>query len=392
MTNEIKKVHWRDGILLKPQHFQGMESYFERILHIRSLIQHRYYWGFDQLILDHSQLEKGLVFVHSLQAILPNGSCICYYRKGEQRDNLLFVEFEKQNAPILFYICYSDEKKIAIDTGVEYYSPRLLLLNEKEAQPFQHKMPIFRITLNQQHKAIIDPSFIPALLNTNASTQLNKKISEWSERLNTFLQNLTAELPGYHQAHALHCTVSLIEAEEFHPFKMYLMLYQAIYSHPFPSSDRLEREYYNHDNLLQLIDHFDLIIKELTTKKAKDDKSQIKLSRKSEHFWLAELNSLPAREAQSARITLKSNYRLSSKQLQQIKIVVAERSLIGDLVDHALNGLKFTMEVTEHPAGISLLCDCSHHFWEDIIEKNNLMLFVSDQDAIKSIYLELLNE
>ena len=53
---EMLKVVWQEGMLLRPQHFQQNDRYFEHQLKSRSRLQDIYPWGFFSLEIDRQFL------------------------------------------------------------------------------------------------------------------------------------------------------------------------------------------------------------------------------------------------------------------------------------------------------------------------------------------------
>ena len=46
------RVVWSEGMFLRPQHFQQLERYFERYVHLRCAPLQCYSWGFASLRID----------------------------------------------------------------------------------------------------------------------------------------------------------------------------------------------------------------------------------------------------------------------------------------------------------------------------------------------------
>ncbi|BFM48695.1 type VI secretion system baseplate subunit TssK [Marinomonas sp. THO17] len=71
-------VCWHEGMLLSPQHFQQDQIYWEAQLQHLSLHLQPYRWGIVSLRLDESRLLDGVIYVQSLQAIMPDGLWVEY--------------------------------------------------------------------------------------------------------------------------------------------------------------------------------------------------------------------------------------------------------------------------------------------------------------------------
>ena len=71
---EMLKVVWQEGMLLRPQHFQQNDRYFEHQLKSRSRLQDIYPWGFFSLEVDRQFLGMGKLVLSQASGVLPDGS------------------------------------------------------------------------------------------------------------------------------------------------------------------------------------------------------------------------------------------------------------------------------------------------------------------------------
>ncbi|GAD64364.1 type VI secretion system baseplate subunit TssK [Aquipseudomonas alcaligenes] len=71
---EMLKVVWQEGMLLRPQHFQQNDRYFEHQLKSRSRLQDIYPWGFFSLEIDRQFLGMGKLVLSQASGVLPDGS------------------------------------------------------------------------------------------------------------------------------------------------------------------------------------------------------------------------------------------------------------------------------------------------------------------------------
>lgn len=70
----LHKVIWQEGMLLRPQHFQQSDRYFEHQLKTRTQKLGNYAWGFFSLEIDRQFLNMGKLVVSQASGILPDGS------------------------------------------------------------------------------------------------------------------------------------------------------------------------------------------------------------------------------------------------------------------------------------------------------------------------------
>ncbi len=68
------KVAWREGMFLRPQHFQAQDRHFEAHVSARHDWALPYSWGFSELQLDPDLAEVGSVAIRRAKGILPDGT------------------------------------------------------------------------------------------------------------------------------------------------------------------------------------------------------------------------------------------------------------------------------------------------------------------------------
>lgn len=71
---QIHKVIWQEGMLLRPQHLQHNDRYYDQQLKHRTRLLGSHAWGFLSLELDLQYLNMGKVVVNEASGILPDGS------------------------------------------------------------------------------------------------------------------------------------------------------------------------------------------------------------------------------------------------------------------------------------------------------------------------------
>ncbi|WP_434676986.1 type VI secretion system baseplate subunit TssK [Pseudomonas sp. R1-18] len=68
------KVIWQEGMLLRPQHFQQNDRYYDQQLKIRTRLGGAFLWGFTELEIDAQFLASGQIVLNTAAGILPDGS------------------------------------------------------------------------------------------------------------------------------------------------------------------------------------------------------------------------------------------------------------------------------------------------------------------------------
>lgn len=70
----VHKVIWQEGMLLRPQHFQHNDRYYDYQMKTRTQLLGSYSWGFLSLEIDLQFLNMGKLVISQASGILPDGS------------------------------------------------------------------------------------------------------------------------------------------------------------------------------------------------------------------------------------------------------------------------------------------------------------------------------
>ncbi len=77
------KVIWKEGMLLRPQHLQQNDRYFEKQIKTQTRSLHRNAWGFFDLEIDPQQFNLSKVVISHASGILPDGSFFDLHRSSD---------------------------------------------------------------------------------------------------------------------------------------------------------------------------------------------------------------------------------------------------------------------------------------------------------------------
>jgi len=77
------KVIWKEGMLLRPQHLQQNDRYFEKLIKAQTRMMHRNAWGFFELEIDPQQFNLSKVVISRASGVLPDGSFFDLERSNE---------------------------------------------------------------------------------------------------------------------------------------------------------------------------------------------------------------------------------------------------------------------------------------------------------------------
>lgn len=70
------KIHWGEGLFLRPQHFQRQDAYHEARLAEGMRHLHPYAWGLRRMVVDTDALSSQVLRLIEVQAVLPDGELI----------------------------------------------------------------------------------------------------------------------------------------------------------------------------------------------------------------------------------------------------------------------------------------------------------------------------
>lgn len=79
------KVIWKEGMLLRPQHLQQNDRYFEKQLKAQTRLSRRNTWGFFELEIDPQQFNLSKVMISRASGVLPDGT---FFDLGRNNENL----------------------------------------------------------------------------------------------------------------------------------------------------------------------------------------------------------------------------------------------------------------------------------------------------------------
>ncbi|HDZ58013.1 MAG TPA: type VI secretion system baseplate subunit TssK [Pseudomonas xinjiangensis] len=201
-----QKVVWQEGMLLRPQHFQQSDRYYDNQLKARTQRLDIYPWGFFNLEIDRQFLNMGKLVVSHASGVLPDGSL---FDLGAERDPLALdipantsstavylalplvtgnhVETRRleQKDVLARFIAFDAEvaDSNAGDSSSSQVSCGLpdfrLLLGEQESDHAYVKLKLCEVLDTTPDGVIsLDPEFIPTYVHFQASSFLQSCIKE----------------------------------------------------------------------------------------------------------------------------------------------------------------------------------------------------------------------
>lgn len=442
-----KRVVWREGTLLRPQHFQQQQLHFESQAQLRSALLCPYGWGVGSMDIDEERLLQGEFSLRFITAIFPNGrlvrlgpaeleqsqlSILSYFERGQnealvhvalaqpEQDPQASTQGSVQNHFGQYQSSFFDIEDHCSPgqrADIELAWPRIRLLIEDEAHKQSNVLPIAKI-LRQDKGYVLDPSFIPPSLNLHAGSGLDIAVrallAKGAQRLEDLkrarslqdTQQLRFE-PEDLQRHlwisSLSGSMAAIEAmllgQGSSPYTLYLELQRwagQLASLQLRSPAKSSQGYIHlraHACFQPLFEQlFDLLDQCVI-----DEYQVIELKRRNDGMWLGKLEGLREHAAHSFVLALKSSqdYDSTAKRLPSLA-KIANFSQISKLIDHAIPGAQISY-LARPPAKIPLHVDWvyfsihnDNRYWLDILKSKCVAFYAGPpfdgEDAQVRIY------
>jgi type VI secretion system protein ImpJ len=200
------KVIWQEGMLLRPQHLQHNDRYFDHQLKVRTRLLGSYTWGYLTLDIDLQFLNMGRLVVSQASGILPDGSLF------ELADNaeplVLEVPSNTSNTPVYLalplvtgnhiesrrpeqadvlarYTSY--EAQVADSNAADAFSSQIccgrpdlrLLLGEQQSDQAFVKLKLCEVLDTTPDGVIrLAPEFVPTFIQAKSSSYLLSCLKE----------------------------------------------------------------------------------------------------------------------------------------------------------------------------------------------------------------------
>ena len=104
------KVIWQEGMLLRPQHFQHNDRYYDHQMKTRTQLLGGYTWGFLNLEIDLQFLNMGKLVISAASGILPDGS-LFELGGNTARHQMLKKAIRRSSGTQLFFVLYRDDAR-----------------------------------------------------------------------------------------------------------------------------------------------------------------------------------------------------------------------------------------------------------------------------------------
>jgi type VI secretion system protein ImpJ len=199
------KVHWTEGLFLRPHHFQQADRYVENALESRTRHISPYPWGFSEIEIDRDLAAQGKFALRRATGMFPDGGLFNFPAESpgpapveapenaaglvvwlvapERSDNVREVSPERgENAAR--YVAGAETiidstSLLRIEEEIEVAYPRMGYEIRRTARPGYVSMPVARIIEVHDSTLVFDEKFAPPVLVTAA----HPTTEGWLERV-----------------------------------------------------------------------------------------------------------------------------------------------------------------------------------------------------------------
>lgn len=261
------KVVWREGLFIRPQHFQQNDRYYNYELTNRTMQTRHNNWGLFKVIINEHSLNSGKIIIQDISGILPDGT---FFDLKSQEDSNLIIDVKSTDSNKLIYLAlptyvqdsdevhFEEQKSISTrykaktvhsmpntnagetsssDILVSRYNFSVLL--EDNINESYIKIPIGKIgSVSTSGSVSLDESFTPTYYHFSGSKNLVSKLDELlstisfrAEKLANKISNSTlqaTEIGNYLMLQLLNKSESrfnfLLTQDKIHPDIVFLEL------------------------------------------------------------------------------------------------------------------------------------------------------------------------
>lgn len=240
-----KRIVWREGLFIRPQHFQQNDRYYAYELMTRTTELGSNKWGFFELDIDKRLLGMGKVVINHASGILPDGTLFNIKAKDEDLAlNISSDDFGKSiyiAVPILIHnsddVRFEDQENIltrfmaetslampntnagessTADVVLAKHDFRLLLEDDINDGYITIKVTDV-VSVSAGGSVTIDDSYIPTFLHLNKSKDLMSRLNELMSMLTYRVERLSEKISH-----------SVLQASELGNYLMLQLLNKAL--------------------------------------------------------------------------------------------------------------------------------------------------------------------
>ncbi len=381
-----KNVAWREGLFLRPQHFQQNSYALNSEMMQRTILSGSNMWGLFSLEIDDRLLGLGKLSLISASGVMPDGTIfdsrdftgrltididkedggkeisLCLPLNYENEDNVFFEEHEhlptrfaakiEQNVP-------NTNVGEESEADITFLYPNFKLFKNEEIPDGYTKITIAKIgSVSANNSVMLESGFSPTYLHLHQAKHIMSKLNELqgmlryrAEKISEKISGMTlqaTELRDYLILQIINRTESRLHyyatQEQLHPADLYLELSSllgelAVF---IKKERRLEEQYtYIHAEQGESFDALFLELKKLLSNVLESSSTLIPLDKHKYGIFIAMLKNKAVLEDSSIILAVSANVeeeRLKKLLMDNLKIGTVEE--IRNLVNHHLPGFK----------------------------------------------------
>lgn len=213
------KVHWKEGLFLRPHHLQQNDRYVERLVEARGRVVTPYPWGFSALEIDRDLAQQGKFGLRRASGLLPDGTpfdlpndaplppaidvpenaarqTIWLCMPMATPNSTEVAERDAESASRYFGAVETfidSTASLRIEEEIEIAHPRVTLEMRKTPKPGYVSIAICRINEIRDKAAVLDDAFVPPVLLCSA----HPVVDGWMDRVIGWMDNKVGELARY---------------------------------------------------------------------------------------------------------------------------------------------------------------------------------------------------
>ncbi len=213
------KVHWKEGLFLRPHHFQQNDRYHEHLLEARVRSISPYPWGFSAIEVDRDLAQQGKFALRRASGVMPDGTpfdmpadCplpapIDIPENANKQLVWLSLPMATSNArevdepnsesasrylgAVETFI--DSTSALRIEEEVDIATPRLALELRKTPKPGYVSIGIARILEIRDKAVLLDDAYVPPVLTCST----HATVDGWVDRVLGWMDNKVEELARY---------------------------------------------------------------------------------------------------------------------------------------------------------------------------------------------------